>query len=81
MEGFGLPAIEAAACGCPVIATRESPLPALLGESALYVNPKRPEELYTALMNVLGSESLQKKMRVAGREAAARLPGKLRRNR
>ena len=72
MEGFGLPAIEAAACGCPVIATRESPLPALLGESALYVNPKRPEELYTVLMNVLGSESLQKKMRVAGREAAAR---------
>ena len=72
MEGFGLPAIEAAACGCPVIATRESPLPALLGESALYVNPKRPEELYTALMSVLGSDSLQKRMRAAGREAAAR---------
>jgi glycosyltransferase involved in cell wall biosynthesis len=72
MEGFGLPAIEAAACGCPVIATRESPLPTLLGESALYVHPKQPEELLTALMNVLGSDSLQKKMRAAGRKAAAR---------
>jgi glycosyltransferase involved in cell wall biosynthesis len=72
MEGFGLPAIEAAACGCPVIATRESPLPALLGESALYMNPNCPEELHTALKSVLGSESLQKKMRVAGCEAAAR---------
>jgi glycosyltransferase involved in cell wall biosynthesis len=72
MEGFGLPAIEAAACGCPVIATRESPLPTLLGESALYVNPTCPEELVTALMCVLESDSLQKKMRVAGREAAAR---------
>ena len=34
MEGFGLPAIEAAACGCPVVATKASPLPELLGEGA-----------------------------------------------
>jgi glycosyltransferase involved in cell wall biosynthesis len=31
MEGYGLPAVEAAACGCPVIATKESPLPGLFG--------------------------------------------------
>ncbi len=38
-EGFGLPAVEAAACGTPVIATNRSPLPQLLGDGGLYFNP------------------------------------------
>ena len=40
---------EAAACGCPVVATTESPLPELLGDAALYVQPRRPDELHQAL--------------------------------
>jgi glycosyltransferase involved in cell wall biosynthesis len=43
MEGFGLPALEAAACGCPVVATRESPLEGLLGEGGIYVGPGEDE--------------------------------------
>src|SRR5207244_4289264 len=35
-EGFGLPAVEAAACGTPVIATRESPLPELLEGGGIF---------------------------------------------
>lgn len=73
MEGFGLPPVEAAACGCPVIATSASPLPQLLGEGALYFDPQDHEALLTALTRVLGSEELRNRMRQAGTAAAARL--------
>jgi glycosyltransferase involved in cell wall biosynthesis len=73
MEGFGLPAVEAAACGCPVIATKESPLPSLLGEGGLYINPLRSEDLEAAMARVLESDVLRRKMSRAGREAARKL--------
>jgi glycosyltransferase involved in cell wall biosynthesis len=73
MEGFGLPAIEAAACGCPVIATKESPLPSLLGAGGLYFDPMRPEELELALTRVLESDTLRQKMSAAGQKAAGSL--------
>lgn len=73
IEGFGLPAIEAAACGCPVIATTASPLPDLLGEGGIYIDPAKPEQLEAALARVLGVEGLRRKLREAGIEAARRL--------
>lgn len=73
IEGFGLPAVEAAACGCPVIATKESPLPSLLGTNSLYFDPRQPEQLENALTRVLESESLRSKMSEGGREAASLL--------
>lgn len=73
MEGFGLPAMEAAACGCPVIATTSSPLPTLLGGGGLYIDPNKPEELEGALNRLLKSESLRQQMREAGLAAARKL--------
>ncbi len=73
MEGFGLPAVEAAACGCPVIATKESPLPTLLGKGGLYIDPLRSEELESALARVLSSPDLRQEMREAGLVATSRL--------
>lgn len=73
MEGFGLPAIEAAACGCPVIATQESPLPGLLQDGALYIDPTEQSELEVALDRVLNSAPLRQQMRTAGIAAAKRL--------
>ncbi|MCA9969735.1 MAG: glycosyltransferase family 4 protein [Anaerolineales bacterium] len=73
MEGFGLPAVEAAACGCPVIATTESPLPGLLGSGGLYVNPRQPQALEAALARVLSDAGLRQEMGAAGRAAAQAL--------
>jgi len=73
IEGFGLPAVEAAACGCPVIATTASPLPGLLGEGGIFINPANQEDLDTALNRVLESDALRQQMRAAGLAAAAKL--------
>jgi glycosyltransferase involved in cell wall biosynthesis len=69
----GLPALEAAACGCPVIATVESPLPQLLGEGGLHFAPNQPAGLDDALSKVLTSRDRQDYMRRAGLSAASRL--------
>jgi glycosyltransferase involved in cell wall biosynthesis len=73
MEGFGLPALEAAACGCPVIATIESPLPGLLGDAAVYIDPRAPASIADALRLVVRSPERRDEMRRGGLEASARL--------
>ena len=73
MEGFGLPAIEAAACGCPVIATKASPLPGLLGEGGIYIDPTDDQAMTCALNRVLTSEELRTQMRRAGLSVARQL--------
>lgn len=73
MEGFGLPAVEAAACGCPVIATTASPLPGLLGPAGIYIDPDQPQALQAALQQVLGSADMRQAMRQAGLLVSAKL--------
>jgi glycosyltransferase involved in cell wall biosynthesis len=70
-EGFGLPGLEATACGTPVIATIASPLPQVLGDAALPVDPRAPAALREALEIVLGDPSAQQRLR---RAAAVRGP-------
>jgi glycosyltransferase involved in cell wall biosynthesis len=72
-EGFGLPAVEAAACGCPVVATTASPLPELLGEGGVFVDPRSSDALEAALVRVLTSDDLRCRMRQAGLAAVGRL--------
>ena len=72
-EGVGLPALEAAACGCPVIATTESPLPDLLGRGGRYVDPRDEAALERALVEVLSSEDARREMRAEGLAATGRL--------
>lgn len=72
MEGFGLPAVEAAACGCPVIASKASPLPELLGAGGIFIDPTRAD-LESALVTVLESPDRRREMREAGTAAAAAL--------
>jgi glycosyltransferase involved in cell wall biosynthesis len=72
MEGFGLPAVEAAACGCPVVATTESPLPQLLMGGGIFVDP-RSGGLEGALESILGDRALRDRMGAAALAAAQRL--------
>jgi glycosyltransferase involved in cell wall biosynthesis len=72
MEGFGLPAVEAAACGCPVIATKASPLEGLLGDGGVYIEPVE-REIARALERVLSSEDMRLRMSEEALRAARRL--------
>ena len=72
-EGFGLPAVEAAACGAPVIATSASPLPDLLAGGGLFVPPGDEAALARALRDVLRDEPNRRALGARARERAARL--------
>ena len=72
MEGFGLPAVEAAACGCPVIATKASPLEGLLGAGGIYIHPTE-DEIVRALGDILSSEERRARMGQLALAAARRL--------
>ena len=61
-EGFGLPAVEGAACGAPVIATRESPLPALLARGGIFVTPGDVGAVVSAMRTLLDSPARQREM-------------------
>jgi glycosyltransferase involved in cell wall biosynthesis len=71
-EGFGLPAVEAAACGTPVIATTASPLPRLLAGGGFFVAP-RDQRALEAAMTTLSDDNCRAAMGRRARERAARL--------
>ncbi len=48
-EGFGLPVLEAASCGCPVITSKSGSLPEVMGDAAYYVNPENTAEIAQAI--------------------------------
>ncbi|TCW40349.1 glycosyltransferase involved in cell wall biosynthesis [Thermohydrogenium kirishiense] len=61
-EGFGLPPLEAMACGCPVITSNTSSLPEVVGEAGIMVNPYNVEEIARAIDLVLLNENLRREM-------------------
>jgi len=71
-EGFGLPALEAMACGTPVVVADRASLPEVVGEAGLLVNPDDPENIAQALGRVLGDDALRAQMRQLGLAQAAR---------
>lgn len=72
-EGFGLPALEAMACGAPVVASNRASLPEVVGDAGLLVDPERPAELAEAVRRLRADPALARDLRERGRVRAARL--------
>ena len=65
-EGFGLPVLEAMACGCPVLTSGVSALPELAGDAALLVDPTSTEEIEEGLTQLWTDESLRARLKLRG---------------
>lgn len=65
-EGFGLPPLEAMACGCPVIVSDRASLPEVCGDAALYCNPDDANDIAARMLAVASSEALRGQLREKG---------------
>jgi len=69
-EGFGLPPLEAMACGCPVIASNAASVPEVCGDAAYYVDPYDVESIAEGMRKVLTDEALRRNLIEKGLERA-----------
>jgi glycosyltransferase involved in cell wall biosynthesis len=65
-EGFGLPLIEAMACGCPVISSNRSAIPEVTGEAALLVEPENTDAIAGCMEKILTDPSEKERLRALG---------------
>jgi glycosyltransferase involved in cell wall biosynthesis len=70
-EGFGLPPLEAMACGTPVVTAQGSSFPEVVGDAALTVDPLDAEALATAIATLLSDAGLRARFSARGLERAA----------
>jgi len=71
-EGFGLPILEAMACGTPVITSNRSSMPEIAGDAAVLFNPDNQQELYSTMMLLIQDEELRSEMSRKGIIQAAK---------
>lgn len=75
-EGFGLPALEAMACGCPVVCTKCASLPEVAGEAAIFCESNNPEEFAKSVQKILDNEKFQRELRFKSLARAGRFSWK-----
>lgn len=69
-EGFGLPPLEAMACGCPVIASNVASLPEICADAALYCDPHDAGDIATRILQMLSQPELRQELRTKALERA-----------
>jgi glycosyltransferase involved in cell wall biosynthesis len=69
-EGFGLPAVEAMACGTPVVASKTGSLPEILDDAGRFFDPLNPQEMLEVLIKTLLDDQSRKRMRCLGLKRA-----------
>src|SRR5262249_58185351 len=74
VEGFGLPPLEAMACGVPVLASDGGSLPETLGDAAVMLPPRDPEAWAEAIRGLLRDEGRRKQLVGRGAERARAFP-------
>jgi glycosyltransferase involved in cell wall biosynthesis len=70
-EGFGLPLVEAMACGVPVVGSRATSIPEVVGDAGVLIDPFDVGDLASALLRVLNDEGLRETLRVCGLHRAS----------
>jgi glycosyltransferase involved in cell wall biosynthesis len=70
-EGFGIPLIEAMACGCPVLTSNVTCLPEVAGQAAVYVDPTSVEDIVSGIMRLECSGDLRAELTARGLDRAA----------
>ncbi|MBU1151604.1 glycosyltransferase family 4 protein [Patescibacteria group bacterium] len=61
-EGFGIPPLEAMRCGCPVIASKSSSIPEVVGDGGLYIDPDSAKEIAAQMSKLISDNDLRKEM-------------------
>jgi len=72
LEGFGLPILEAMACGTPVVTAGRSAMPEVAGPAAVYVDPESPHGIATGVMALVRDAEHRERLAEAGRKRARR---------
>lgn len=71
-EGFGMPIIQAMACGCPVVASNNTCIPEITGHAAKLINPQDPADIAQAMTEVLTNKTTRNQMIEQGLKQAAK---------
>lgn len=75
-EGFGIPVLEAMACGCPVITSETGCSPEVAGDAALLVDPYSPDRIAVAIIKLLSDDMLRKELIEKGLKRASQFSWK-----